>query len=71
MIKIRRETEQTKEEAYYAHRQLIICPQCAEEDWFYNYIPNKCAKCGFPWGKVVSLSADLSIRKEYYKKGEI
>jgi uncharacterized protein (DUF983 family) len=56
------------------HKQLktfVTCPQCCQEDFFYNFIHRACEGCGFPWGNVIALMEDIRVRKYYHKEGEI
>lgn len=52
-------------------KSYITCPQCNNQDWFYNFILRSCSSCNFHWGNVMKLMSDINARKQFYKEGEI
>lgn len=60
-----------KDNPMSAPKTYIKCPQCLNIDWFYNFIPMVCKKCGFEWGNVNCLHRDVANRRRFYINGEI
>lgn len=69
MIKISSETKSSGFNGCIRH--FVICPQCLQEDWFFNFAMKACPGCGFVWGDVHKLMDDINIRKLFHINGEI
>jgi ribosomal protein L37AE/L43A len=65
MIKMRIENKS------HLPRRMILCPECGYEEVYYNYAPWQCQECGYTFGMVNRLAADIRVRKYYFRKGEI